>query len=277
MKSLSDKKQSDLHEKMEADIFKQAVSWKLPEISGNIINQHETATKQTAIDEVKEFENNIRKRLREIQEEKDHPRYLTVEQIEQIQKQAYDDAYEAAFKKGLEESEKRVQESIQEEKNLQKQKADQLQQAFNSLASPMKMLDQQLEQQLTEMVFYFCRALVTQDLSVNPIQVSHLISQTVALLPITSTKVKIRLNTGDFDLLKQHGISFEDQEWQVESSDSLKPGSCQVDSTAGRINYSIEEKISELAQQLYIDLLAPATAANHLEDDASQDIDDAAG
>lgn len=262
MKSLSNITEPDSTNK-----FTDAVTWVLPEIKGKPVQGNSRNEKLIDIDDVKLFEERIKQQIAAIKKEKDNPTYLTVKQIEDVQKQAYDEAYKEAYEKGIAESEKFLENKLQEERKELKDKANQLQQCFNTLSRPLQDVDLEVEQKLTDIVFYFCKQLLGHELNVDSSHILRLIQQSVASLPVAQRNITVKLNPSDIQLLKDGEIDINDQDWKVEVDENIAKGGCIINTLTSSVDLSIENRIKKLTSQLYAGLTEPEDTSLKIDDD----------
>lgn len=262
MKSLSNITETD-----STDKFTDAVTWVLPEIKGTLVKNNSKRKKLIDIDDVKLFEERIKKQIEAIKKEKDNPTYLTVKQIEDVQKQAYDEAYKNAYEKGIADSEKYLEEKLQEERKELKNKAAQLQQCFNTLSRPLHDVDLEVEQKLTDIVFFFCKQLLGHELNVDSSHMLRLIQQSVASLPVAQRNIIVKLNPSDIQLLKEGDVDTTDQDWKVEVDESIAKGGCVINTSTSSVDLGIENRIKKLTQQLYSGLTEPDDISLKIDDD----------
>ncbi|MDH5392542.1 MAG: FliH/SctL family protein [Gammaproteobacteria bacterium] len=255
--------------------FKDAVSWSLPAVEGDIINKHTQPRAQLEIDDVRLFEERIQKRIQRIKQQEETPTFLTVKQIEEVQTQAYDEAYkvgfEEAYKKGTEDSERFIQEQLVAERAVLKQNAQQLQNCFNMLSKPLDAVDQDVEQQLTETVFYFCKQILAHELRIDSTHVLHLMQQAITRLPVAQRQIIIHLNPADIALLEQDGISDSDHGWTFEADTGVSAGGCIIKTEVASIDLSLEKRLSEITDQLFSGLKPPAAVQDINENEVAGD------
>lgn len=261
MKSLS-----DINDEKPATSFDSAVTWTMPEVSGQTIQKKIKPEKKTSLTDVRSFEERIKKQIADIQKQKDNPTYLTVSQLQDIQKQAHDEAYKKgyddAYKKGTADSELYIQKELNQQRTELKQKATQLQQCFNALARPLSDVDEAVEQQLTEMVFYLTKQIISHEISISPEHITGVLQQAISRLPMAQRQVLIKMNSADIKLLQDNEIKVEDHDWKLEADDSIAAGGCLIESESVRIDRRIETRMKELSQQLFNGLSLPENAAD---------------
>ena len=259
---------SDTTSKKTGSLFKDAVAWDLPEVQGQVINKEDKADK-TTLDEARHFEDRINRQIEKIKQRKENPTYLTVSQLQDIQKQAYDEAYQQgyddAFKKGTDEAEKFLQTETEAQKNELKLKAQQLQKVFNTLEKPLADVDETVEQQLTEMVFYLTRQILDHELSINAEHITRVLQQAISRLPMAQRNVLIKLNPADIELLKQNEIDIEGHDWTLQADNNITVGGCLVESESVRIDRRMESRMKELVKQLFNGMDQPAMVEQKTE------------
>jgi len=264
---------SDINEKKSAESFDSAVTWTMPDVTGQAIKKKIKPEKTTSLDDVRSFETRIKKQIADIQAQKDNPTYLTVSQLQDIQKQAHDEAYKKgyddAYKKGTEDSKQHIQKEINQQRQELKQKATQLQQCFNALSRPLGDVDEAVEQQLTEMVFYLTKQIISHEISIGPEHITGILQQAISRLPMAQRQVLIKLNPADIKLLQENEIKIEDHDWKLEADDSIAAGGCLVESESVRIDRRIETRMKELSQQLFSGLKLPENATDLNTGDAN--------
>lgn len=258
-------------------VFQDAVTWSLPSIKGTSPGAEKTERKVN-IDDVKQFEQRIKKQIDDIKREKDNPTFLTVEKIEEIQKHAHDEAYEKAYKeaydKGIKDSEKFLEEQLQAERSQLKENAIQLQQCLNTLSQPLKDIDTDVEQQLTDIVFYFCKNLLGHELSTDHTHILKLIQKSITSLPLAQRNIVVKLNPTDQQLLKEGGVDIAEQDWKVEADEDVAVGGCVINTESSSVDLGIENRIKKLTSQLYSGLKQPDDEALKLgSEDAAVESD----
>jgi flagellar assembly protein FliH len=258
---------SNITETDSTDKFTDAVTWVLPEIKGTLVKNNSKRKKLIDIDDVKLFEERIKQQIEAIKKEKDNPTYLTVKQIEDVQKQAYDEAYKEAYEKGIAESEKFLENKLQEERKELKNKANQLQQCFNTLSRPLQDIDLEVEQKLTDIVFYFCKQLLGHELNEDSSHILRLIQQSVASLPVAQRNITVKLNPSDIQLLKDGEVDINDQDWKVEVDENIAKGGCIINTSTSSVDLGIENRIKKLTSQLYAGLTEPEDISLKIDDD----------
>ena len=260
MKSLS-----DTNKEKPTTSFDSAVTWTMPEVSGQTIKKKIKPEKKTSLDDVRSFESRIKKQIDDIKKQKDNPTYLTVSQLQDIQKQAHDEAYkkgyDEAYKKGTADSDQFIQKELSQQRAELKQKATQLQQCFNVLSRPLNDVDDAVEQQLTEMVFSLTKQIISHEISISSEHITGVLQQAISRLPMAQRQVLIKMNSADIKLLQDNDINIEDPDWKLDADDSIAAGGCLIETESVRIDRRIDTRMKELSQQLFDGLAFPENAA----------------
>jgi len=163
----------------------------------------------------------------------------TVEEIEALQKQAYEEARQAGHAEG-------VKQGLQEVK----QKANKLQAVINFLQKPLDDIDEQVEHQLTELAMLLAKHLLKKESCVDHQHIQNLLHESLQYLPLKSRDIRARLNPADIELLKLGELKLDEQSWQCIADASVRAGGCVIESDQSVVDASVENRITQLMQQL---------------------------
>lgn len=180
----------------------------------------------------------------------------TVEEIEALQKQAYEEAKKAGHEEG-------VKQGLQE----MKQKANQLQAMFNFLQQPLEEMDHQVEYQLTELAMLLARQLLKKECSLDSEHIRNLVHDSLEYLPVKARDIRVRLNPADIILLEQAEIDLEKQSWKCVSDTSVRAGGCVIESDNSVIDATVETRVEQLVDQLGIQ---PVTETEDENDNSAE-------
>ena len=161
----------------------------------------------------------------------------TVEEIEALQKQAYEEARQAGFKKGLEGA---------------ALKAKNLQSALNFLQHPLRELDKQVEHQLADLAIVLAKHLLKNESSLDSQHIHSLVNESLEYLPVNSRDIRVRLNPQDITLLKQAQIDTDKQSWKCIADNTVGAGGCVIESGTSHVDASVETRVQQLVDQLYL-------------------------
>ena len=164
----------------------------------------------------------------------------TVEDIEILQKQAYEEGKQL----GIEDGKKAGMAELQA-------RAQQLVDIMHILDNPLQQLDKDVEKQLTELTLCLTRMLLKKECSTDASHIQSLIHESLDFLPIHSRHIKVRLNPADIRLLSEAGIDVEAQDWACIEDSDISQGGCLVESDQSHIDASLETRMQQLEKQLY--------------------------
>ncbi|RDH84692.1 MAG: hypothetical protein DIZ80_04285 [endosymbiont of Galathealinum brachiosum] len=159
----------------------------------------------------------------------------TVEEIEALQKQAYDEAVIAGRKEGLKQG---------------LQQASKLQDVFNFLQQPLKELDKQVEHQLADLAILLAKLLLQKESALDAQHIQKLVHDSLEYLPVKSRDIKVHLNAADIALLNQADINTDEQTWACVADKSVNPGGCIIESSTSHIDATVEARVQQLVDQL---------------------------
>ena len=165
----------------------------------------------------------------------------TVEEIEALQKQAYDEAVKAGREDGLKQGLREME-----------VKAKQLQNMFNFLQQPLNELDKEVEQQLTELAIMLSEKLLQKESKLDVQHIQNLVHESLEYLPAKSRDIQVRLNADDIALLTQAEIDIDQQSWSCVADNSITPGGCVIESNSSHIDATVETRVQQLVDQLSI-------------------------
>lgn len=163
----------------------------------------------------------------------------TVEEIEALQKLAYEEARKAGHAEG-------VKQGLQEVK----QKANKLQAVINFLQQPLDDMDEAVEHQLTELAMLLAKQLLKKESSVDHQHIQNLLHESLQFLPLKSRDIRVRLNPADIELLKLGELNLEEQSWQCVTDASVRAGGCIIESDQSVVDATVENRITQLMEQL---------------------------
>lgn len=189
---------------------------------------------------------------------------LTVEEIESMQKQAYDEAFAQGQKegheKGLQEGESKGYEQGFEqgmvegskkgyEENLhliRKQTADFVS-LLESLSEPFKELDQAVEKELVDLSIGIASQLIRREIKIDPGQIVAVIREAVHALPIASQKLTLRMHPEDAELVRS-SLALDDisPPWNLIEEPLITRGGCKVETEASNIDVTVENRLAAI-------------------------------
>lgn len=196
------------------------------------------------------------------------PQALTVEQIDAMQQQAYDEAFaegrKAGFDQGHEEGlqagrdagfEKGYAEGLekgrQDEADSLREKVAEFNRLLEALAEPFAMLDEKIERELVDLSIGIARQLVRREIKVDPGQIVAVVREAVGALPLASQKITLTMHPEDAELVRS-ALALEDMSpaWKILEDPLLTRGGCLVESGASHVDATVEHRLAAIVAKV---------------------------
>lgn len=187
---------------------------------------------------------------------------LTVEEIEAMQKQAYDEAFASGqqdgFQQGREEGLKKGYETgydagfetgrkaaYDEHAGLLKQQAEQFASLMACLSEPFKRLDDEVEQELVRLAIGIATQIIRREIKLNPGQIVAAVRAAIGVLPLSSQKINLHVHPDDAELVRT-ALALDEMStpWSITEDPLLTRGGCKVDTEVSHINATIEHRLA---------------------------------
>ena len=174
--------------------------------------------------------------------------YLTVEDIDALQKQAQQEGYKAGFEKGQAAGHQAGLQSGQTDVNNQ---LIYLRQIIETLNTPLENLDVEMERDIVALVTTVARQVIRRELTAEPEHVIGAVRAALAVLPMNDRKIKIVLNPQDTELVKK-GLSLDEDDgnWRWIDDPTLSRGSCRIETANTRIDGTVEARLESVINKL---------------------------
>ncbi|MGR8931599.1 MAG: flagellar assembly protein FliH [Gammaproteobacteria bacterium] len=183
---------------------------------------------------------------------------LTVEEIEAMQKQAYDEAFELGKQQGFEQGlnqgfEKGHQQGIEtghqqgyeESQHLLQKQVSELNSLLEALAEPFKNLDQQVENELVKLVITIAKHIIRREIKTDPGQIIAVIREAVNVLPLATQKITLSLHPEDADLVRQIlKLDENPPPWHLQDNPLISRGGCFVEADASTVDATLEKRLA---------------------------------
>ncbi|HEB67607.1 MAG TPA: flagellar assembly protein FliH [Gammaproteobacteria bacterium] len=179
----------------------------------------------------------------ETEAEPDLPAPLTAEEIEAMQKQAYEEGFaqgkEAGFAAGVEEA-----------RELMEARLQQFDEVLKKLTAPLADLDDTVVEQMAQLAMATARHLVRRELRTDPGQVVAVVREALSALPVGARKVTVALHPDDAALVREaFSVHEEDEDalrWKIVEDPLLTRGGCKVEAEDSRIDASVEKRLNQI-------------------------------
>ncbi|HEB76969.1 MAG TPA: flagellar assembly protein FliH [Methylothermaceae bacterium] len=198
------------------------------------------------------------------------PPVLTAEELEAMQRQAFEEAakegreagYREGYDKGNQEGykegyDKGFQQGYREgrdkgeaegraaaEKSLV-QEAEYLGRIMAALTEPLKQLDQQVEEELVALAIAVARQLIRRELKTDPGQIVAVVREALGLLPLSQRTATVTMHPEDAALVRS-ALKLDQIHvpWQIVEDPLISRGGCRVETEVSRIDATVEARLA---------------------------------
>lgn len=162
------------------------------------------------------------------------PHLLTANRVEHIQNEAYAEG----FARGQAEGQQAAQRDTQA-------RLERLGQLLESLATPLKEMDERIEQELVTLALQAARLIVRRELKTDPGLVLAAVREAMAALPAAARQVRLHLHPDDAALVREHFKSGDEpHSWKIVDDPAQARGGCVVITDTSQIDASIEARLT---------------------------------
>lgn len=171
----------------------------------------------------------------------------TVQELEDVEKRAYEEAYAKGRAEGLASAERETRPQLQQ---LQA-RVERMDAIIGMLARPLQELDAVVEDQLVNLALTVARHLVRRELRIDPSQVIAIIRETVALLPASTRDVRVHLHPEDAAVVREKlAAPTGERVWTIVEDPVLGRGGCRVTTDTAQIDARLETRIGTVVSAL---------------------------
>lgn len=247
-------------------------SWPIPDVS---VDPRKLSGRSTAygqpLEQVYQKQNHAKQAEPEAQEPEDFPT-LTLEELEQIRQDAFDegikqgheqgyiegfdkgvtDGKEAGYKEGIEIGK---EQGINDAKPLVDDKLQILSQLIDGMAQPLKKVDEAVEKQLVHLAKLLAEQVVFKELQTSPELILVALKKALDALPMVEQAVKIHLNPEDLSLVEEaYGAEYlQQQHWQLVPEPTLERGGCEIKTAQSSIDMTLKTRLNEIMEKFLHD------------------------
>lgn len=166
--------------------------------------------------------------------------FITVAELQQIHKQAYDEGFAQGRKDGLAAGQSEI-----------KTQKERLQDILTSLATPLANLDDQVIEELVKLVAAISKHMVRRELKTDPEQIIAIIREAVGQLPMATRNVRLELHPEDAAVVRE-ALSLDDggQSWQIVETPVMTRGGCRVVTDTSQVDATVEARYSAIVAAL---------------------------
>jgi len=178
---------------------------------------------------------------------------LTVDEIEAMQKQAYDEAFAQGKREGFSEgfkdgSKQGYEENVQA---LQKKSAEFIS-LLESLSQPFKVLDAEVEKELVKLAVGIATQIIRREIKLDSGQVIAAVREAIKVLPLSSQKISLYLHPEDAGLVHS-ALSLDEMSsaWRIVEDPFITRGGCKVDNEVSYIDATVENRLAAVIATLF--------------------------
>lgn len=189
---------------------------------------------------------------------------LTVEEIEAMQKQAFDEAFEQGRQQGFEQGKQQgfeegqlqgfeagSKKGYQESQHLLQQQVSQLNLLLEALTTPLKSLDEEVENELIKLVIAIAGQIIRREIKLDPGQIVAVIREAVHVLPLASQKITLNLHPEDADLVRSVlNLDENPPPWRLQDNPLVTRGGCIVETEVSTVDATLEKRLSTVIATL---------------------------
>jgi len=171
----------------------------------------------------------------------------TVQELEDVEKRAYEEAFAKGRAEGLASAEREMRPQLQQ---LQA-RVERLDAIVATLARPLQEMDAVVEDQLVQLALTVAKHLVRRELRIDPSQVIAIIRETVALLPASARDVRVHLHPEDAAVVREKlAAPTGERVWTIVEDPVLGRGGCRVTTDTAQIDARLETRIGTVVSAL---------------------------
>lgn len=189
---------------------------------------------------------------------------MTVEEIEAMQQQAYDEAFEQGRKQGYEEGLKQGYEKGQqqgfetghkkgyeESQHLLQKQVSELNALLAALAEPFEQLDDEVEKELVKLIISIAGHIIRREIKLDPGQIVGVIREAVNVLPLASRQITLNLHPEDAELVRSIlKLDENPPPWRLQENPLITRGGCTVETEVSTVDATLEKRLSAVIAQM---------------------------
>lgn len=175
------------------------------------------------------------------------PKPFTVEELEQIREEAYNEGFATGEKDGFHSGQLKGQ---KEAKTKVDARLAELEALMAQLMEPMHEQDDQIEDMLLKLVETTVRQVVQRELQTDSSQITKVLRGALKALPMGAENIRIYLNPVDFDAAKALRERHEEK-WRLLEDEQLLPGGCRLETEHSQLDATVETRLQQIIEQLF--------------------------
>ena len=172
----------------------------------------------------------------------------TVEELESIQKQAYNEGFELGQREGHEQA-------LQHKKQELESNAQSLRSILAVLVEPLKELDDDVVNQLAQLSMAVAKQVIRRELRTDEGEIVGIVREAMSALPASTRKITLNIHPDDSELVRNaFSLGQEDDSdelrWKVIEDPMISRGGCKISSENSRIDATVEGRLNRIINTL---------------------------
>lgn len=168
----------------------------------------------------------------------------TVNELESIQKQAYQEGFALGQKEGFEQT-----------KQLMENNAAALQSIIDVLSEPLKELDDDVVNQLAQLSMTVAKQVVRRELHTDEGEIVGVVREAMNALPASTRKITLNIHPEDAELIRSSFSLGDDSDadelrWRVIEDPIITRGGCKISSENSSIDATVEGRLNRIISTL---------------------------
>lgn len=166
--------------------------------------------------------------------------YLTAGDLQELQKEAYNEAWNKGHADGYQEGEEAARERVVR-----------LEELLRAMSAPFEQLDETVEQQLVDLALAVTRQLFRREIRLEPTHVIGVVREAIQLLPVASRNVQLHLHPDDAALVRETLSPTENEPaWKIVEDPLISRGGCRVTTDNSQIDATAESRLNAVINKI---------------------------
>jgi len=192
-----------------------------------------------------------------VEEETEYPPMPTAEEIEAMQRQAYEEARAEGYSEGSERGyrdghEKGYRQGYEEGRANAASLAQRLKELVDCLSEPLAQVDDRVEQELVVLAIAIAKQLIRRELKTEPGEIVAVVRQAMAILPSGARKIALHIHPDDVELIRS-ALALDElgPRWKIVEDPLLTRGGCRVTTDSSNIDATVEKRLASVIARLF--------------------------
>lgn len=168
----------------------------------------------------------------------------TAEELESIQKQAYNEGFALGQKEGYEQTKHELEES-----------AASLRSIIELFSDPLKNIDDEVVEQLSQLSMTVAKQIVRRELHTKQGEIVGIVREAMNALPASTRKIILNIHPDDAELIRNaFSLGQEDDSdklrWKIVEDPMITRGGCKISSENSRVDATVEARLNRVISTL---------------------------